>query len=93
MSNGSGAFTYVYNAFTPGFDAIRYGIFNGSGKSDLVAYNSASTLGYALLGNGSGDIEATPAASQDIPAAMLTPLPEWPIFRLLQKIHEYFTRR
>jgi hypothetical protein len=54
LSNGSGAFTYVYNGFTPGFDAIRYGNFNSSGLSGLVAYNSSSTLGYTLLGTGAG---------------------------------------
>jgi hypothetical protein len=54
LSNGSGAFTFVYNAFTPGFDAIRLGNFNNDGFSDLVAYNSTSALGYVLLGNGSG---------------------------------------
>jgi uncharacterized repeat protein (TIGR01451 family) len=54
LSNGSGAFTYVYNAFTPGFDTIRYGNFISSGPSGLVAYNSSSTLGYTLLGTGSG---------------------------------------
>jgi hypothetical protein len=54
LSNGSGAFTYIYNAFTPGFDAIRYGNFTNSGLSGLVAYNSTSTLGYTLLGTGTG---------------------------------------
>jgi hypothetical protein len=54
LSNGSGAFTYVYNGFTPGFDTIRNGNFNGDGFSDLVAYSSTSTLGYALLGTGTG---------------------------------------
>jgi hypothetical protein len=39
LSNGSGLFTYVYNPFSPGFDAIRYGDFNGDGKTDLIAYN------------------------------------------------------
>jgi hypothetical protein len=50
LSNGSGAFTYIYNAFSPGFDTIRYGNFNRDGLSDLIAYNSTSTLGYTLLG-------------------------------------------
>jgi len=54
LSKGSGTFTYVYNAFTPGFDVIRFGNFNSSGFSDLVAYNSTSTLSYALLGTGAG---------------------------------------
>jgi hypothetical protein len=54
LSNGSGAFTYVYNAFTPGFDSIRYGNFTSGGLSGLVAYNSSSTLGYTLLGTGTG---------------------------------------
>ena len=54
LSNGLGAFTYVYNGFTPGFDTIRYGNFNSSGLSGLVAYNSSSTLGYTLLGTGTG---------------------------------------
>jgi hypothetical protein len=54
LSNGSGAFTYVYNGFTPGFDTIRYGTFTSSGLSSLVAYNSSSTLGYTLLGTGTG---------------------------------------
>jgi sugar lactone lactonase YvrE len=54
LSNGSGAFTYVYNGFTPGFDTIRFGNFTNSGFSGLLAYNSTSTLGYALLGTGSG---------------------------------------
>jgi hypothetical protein len=54
LSNGSGGFTYVYNAFTPGFDTIRYGNFNSSGDSGLVAYNSSSTLGYTLVGTGTG---------------------------------------
>jgi hypothetical protein len=60
LSNGSGAFTYVYNGFTPGFDTIRYGTFTSGGFSGLVAYNSSSTLGYALLGNGTGTF--TPAS-------------------------------
>jgi hypothetical protein len=54
LGNGSGAFTYVYNAFTPGFDTIRYGNFTNSNYSGLLAYNSQTALGYALLGNGSG---------------------------------------
>jgi hypothetical protein len=54
LSNGSGAFSYVYNGFTPGFDTLRFGNFTNSGFSGLVAYNSTSTLGYTLLGTGSG---------------------------------------
>jgi sugar lactone lactonase YvrE len=54
LSNGSGGFTYVYNAFTPGFDTIRYGTFTSSGLSGLVAYNSTNALGYTLIGNGDG---------------------------------------
>jgi hypothetical protein len=36
LGNGSGLFTYVYSDFTPGFDTIRYGDFNGDGKADLI---------------------------------------------------------
>jgi hypothetical protein len=54
LSNASGAFTYIFNAFTAGFDTLRFGNFNNSGVSSLVAYNSSSTLGYSLLGNGNG---------------------------------------
>ena len=54
LSNGSGGFTFVYNAFSPGFDVIRYGNFTNSGLSGLVAYNSSTALGYVLLGSGSG---------------------------------------
>jgi hypothetical protein len=54
LSNGSGLFTYVYNAFTPGFDTIRYGDFNGDGKTDLIVYNRTTALGYVLLGKGDG---------------------------------------
>jgi hypothetical protein len=54
LSNGTGAFTYIYNGFTPGFDILRFGNLNGGGFSDLVAYNSTSTLSYALLGTGTG---------------------------------------
>ncbi len=54
LSNGAGGFTYVYNAFTPGYDAIRYGNFTNNGLSGLIAYNSTSALGYVLLGSGSG---------------------------------------
>jgi len=54
LSNGSGAFTYVYNAFTPGFDTVRHGIFTTNGISGVLVYNSSSTLGYALPGTGTG---------------------------------------
>jgi hypothetical protein len=54
LSNSAGAFTYIYNAFTPGFDAIRYGNITNSGVSSLIAYNSTTAVGYALLGNGNG---------------------------------------
>ena len=52
LSKGWGGFRFVYKGFTPGFDAIRYGDLIGDGKSDLIAYNSATALGYALLGSG-----------------------------------------
>ena len=57
LSNGSGAFTYVYSGFTPGFDAIRYGNFTSGGLSGLVAYNSTTATGYVLLGSGSGTFQ------------------------------------
>ena len=58
LSNGTGAFDYVYLPFTPGFSAIRYGKFTSNSYSDLIAYNSTTALGYALLGTGSGAFNA-----------------------------------
>jgi hypothetical protein len=55
MSNGNGTYTYVPNIFTPGFDTIRSGDFNGDGKADLVVYNSTNALAYIGFGNGNGD--------------------------------------
>jgi hypothetical protein len=53
-SNGLGGFTYVFDFFSPGFDAIRYGTFTNNGLSDVVAYNSTTATGYVLLGSGTG---------------------------------------
>jgi hypothetical protein len=54
LSNSSGGFSYFFNFFTPGFDIIRYGTITSNGLSDVIAYNSTTAIGYALLGSGSG---------------------------------------
>jgi sugar lactone lactonase YvrE len=54
LSNSSGGFTYVFDFFSPGFDTIRFGNLAAGGFSSLVAYNSTTATGYALLGSGTG---------------------------------------
>lgn len=54
LSQGNGTYTYVPNLFTPGFDILRTGDFNGDGKADLILYNSHNALAYFGSGNGDG---------------------------------------
>jgi len=54
LSNSNGTYSYVPSLFTPGFDILRYGDYNGDGKADLVVYNSHNALAYIGLGNGDG---------------------------------------
>jgi hypothetical protein len=54
LSNGNGTYQYVPNLFTPGFDILRTGDFNGDGKADLILYNSHTGIAYIGFGNGDG---------------------------------------
>ena len=42
------------NLFTPGFNILRTGDFNGDGKADLIVYNSQTRSRYIGFGKGDG---------------------------------------
>jgi hypothetical protein len=62
LNNGDGSYSYVGNLFSPGFDILRPGDFNGDGKADLILYNSQTALGYvgAGIGDGTFSFQALP---------------------------------
>jgi hypothetical protein len=54
LSNGNGTYSYVPNLFSPNFNLVITGDYNGDGKADLILYNSSSALAYIGFGNGDG---------------------------------------
>jgi hypothetical protein len=51
---GNGTFLYQPAPYTPGFDTLRLGDWDGDGKSDIVVYNSANAVGYIGKNYGGG---------------------------------------
>ena len=60
LGNGDGTYSYVPNAFTPGFDALLAGDFNADAKADLILYNAQTGLAYIGSGKGDGTFSLQP---------------------------------